>query len=249
MTLKCAVELGIPDIINKNSHDGQPILLSKLISQLPINPSKAQFVPRLMRILVHFGFFAPHKLDQEEGYSLTPVSRLLLKDNPLRASPLLLSQLNPLLVAPWHSLATWLKGDNGATPFEITNGANLWECMGREKEFGDTFAGSMAIDSRVVVEIVLGRCKHAFEGLESLVDVGGGTGVMAREIAEAFPETKCTVLDLPYLVCDLKGTDNLNFVGGDMFKLVPCANAVLLKVWIGCTFNKLPFVITNKMER
>ncbi|KAH7533156.1 hypothetical protein FEM48_Zijuj04G0100400 [Ziziphus jujuba var. spinosa] len=83
MSLKCAIELGIPDIIHNH---GQPISLSKLIESLPIHPSKTHCICRLMRLLVHSGFFTKqkgdHQTQQEEKYSLTPASRLLLKDEP-----------------------------------------------------------------------------------------------------------------------------------------------------------------------
>ncbi|XP_071939259.1 trans-resveratrol di-O-methyltransferase-like [Coffea arabica] len=52
--LKCAVELGIPDVI---SNHGKPITLSDLISVLPIHPSKSAHAFRLMRFLANSGFF------------------------------------------------------------------------------------------------------------------------------------------------------------------------------------------------
>ncbi|PQP92960.1 hypothetical protein Pyn_33736 [Prunus yedoensis var. nudiflora] len=74
MSLKCAVQLGIPDVIQKH---GQPMTLSELVSALPISPSKADFIPRLMRILVHSGFFAQESLSGgEQGYVLTDASGL-----------------------------------------------------------------------------------------------------------------------------------------------------------------------------
>ncbi|MED6214480.1 hypothetical protein PIB30_103500, partial [Stylosanthes scabra] len=39
------------------------------------------------------------------------------------------------------------------------------------------------------------KCKGVFEGLESLVDVGGNTGTMAKAIAETFPQMECTVFE------------------------------------------------------
>ena len=65
-----------------------------------------------------------------------------------------------------------------------------------------------------------------------MVDVGGGTGTTARIICEAFPKLKCVVLDLPHVVENLTGTNNLSFVGGDMFNSFPQTDAVLLKVQI-----------------
>ena len=41
---------------------------------------------------------------------------------------------------------------------------------------------------------------------------------MAKAIAEAFPKLNCIVLDLPHVVVNLKGSNNMSFVGGDMFQ-------------------------------
>ncbi|PNX63544.1 isoflavone 7-O-methyltransferase-like protein, partial [Trifolium pratense] len=62
-----------------------------------------------------------------------------------------------------------------------------------------------------------------------MVDVGGGTGNTAKIICEAFPELKYIVLDLPQVVSGLAGNNNLSFVGGNMFKSIPQADAVMLK--------------------
>ena len=59
-----------------------------------------------------------------------------------------------------------------------------------------------------------------FEGLDSLVDVGGGTRTMARIISEAFPHMKCIVLDLPHVVANLPDGENLKYVSGDMFQSI-----------------------------
>ncbi|KAM3381536.1 hypothetical protein P3S68_007109 [Capsicum galapagoense] len=75
------------------------------------------------------------------------------------------------------------------------------------------------------------HCKGVFEGLKSLVDVGGGTGTVAKVISNEFPELKCYVLDLPHVVEGLEGSNNLSYVEGDMFKSVPCVDAILLK-WV-----------------
>ncbi|GLT70468.1 hypothetical protein SLA2020_425460 [Shorea laevis] len=75
--------------------------------------------------------------------------------------------------------------------------------------------------------------KPIFEGLGSLVDVGGGNGTVARIISEAFPHIKCTVFDLPHVVADLPESSNLKYVGGDMFHSIPSADAILIK----CTLH------------
>ncbi|KAL3812860.1 hypothetical protein ACJIZ3_014128 [Penstemon smallii] len=63
-----------------------------------------------------------------------------------------------------------------------------------------------------------------------MVDVGSGTGTVAKIIGDAFLGLKCVVLDLPHVVDGLEGSGNLTFVGGDMFESIPSADSVFMKV-------------------
>ncbi|XP_050374094.1 trans-resveratrol di-O-methyltransferase-like [Argentina anserina] len=228
MALKCAVQLGIPDIIYNH---GQPMPLSNLISRLDVHPSKARFIYRLMRILVQCGFFVKDdNIHQEVVYSLTPSSELLLNDSPLTTTPFLLLQLDPMLTNPWHLLGPWLC-NHKSTPFEMTYDMSFFDLGAHEPRFGNMFDEAMVADSQLISSVMIKKCRGVFEGLSSIVDVGGGRGTMTFAIANAFPQMKCTVLDLSHVIDNLKGTNNLDFVVGDMFEKIPPANAILLK-WI-----------------
>lgn len=224
MSLKCAIQLGIPDAIH--DHGPNPMPLSLLVSTLQLHPNKTEFIYRLMRLLTHSGFFVV----QEEGYMLTNSSRLLLKNNPCAVSPFLLSMLDSAIVEPWQFLSTWFQTDD-RTPFKTAHGKPFWEYMGNMPKDGDAFNAGMASDARLVMSVLLEKHKDVFEGVGSVVDVGGGTGTMAKSIAKAFPHIECSVLDLPQVVADLK-TDipNFKYVQGDMFNAIPPADALLLKV-------------------
>ncbi|KAL6286402.1 hypothetical protein ACE6H2_010792 [Prunus campanulata] len=261
MSLKCAVQLGIPDVIHNH---GQSISLSNLISGLNVHPSKAHFIARLMRILVHSNFFAQDQqvqlpllpnnnnnnenivhqdLDDEEEekavvvYSLTPASRLLLKEGPLSTTQFLLMILDPVVTHPFHLMGTWCQmnnhgnQDHPASPFEMAHGRPFWGLAAQQPKFGSLFNEAMEADSQLLARAVVEDCEGVFKGLNSLVDVGGGTGTMAKAIAKAFPNVNCTVFDQPHVVANLQGTHNLDFVGGDMFEKIPPANAIFLK-WI-----------------
>ncbi|CAO2178119.1 unnamed protein product [Urochloa humidicola] len=55
---------------------------------------------------------------------------------------------------------------------------------------------------------------------------------MARAIATAFPHVRCSVLDLPHVVQNVRGVGGdggTEFVAGDMMDSIPPADAVLLK--------------------
>lgn len=234
MALNCAVRLGIPDAIHRN---GRPIDLSQLCSTLDIPPSKIPHLYRLMRVLVHSRIFSlqDHGDDpRDTTYSLTPVSHMLLRaDGGSSLAPFVVAMLDPVLLAPWNFLGEWfVERNEGATPFRMAhNGMNLWEYGRGDPGFNSRFNMAMASDSGMM-NFVIGECSGVFEGLESLVDLGGGTGTAARIICSAFPRMKVTVLDFPHVVGDLVHAEsgNLSFVGADLFEFVPPADAMLLKL-------------------
>lgn len=235
MALKCAVQLGIPDIIH--SHGPNPMPLSQLVSALKLHPQKTSYIYRLMRVLVHSGFFLTQKLskkngEENHGYVLTNSSRLLLKTNPFTLAPFLFSILESPLFDSWRSLPAWFQSEDPKPPFDVAHGVSFWEYVESIKstEGGVVFDASMASDAKLVVSVLLEKCKGAFDGVGTLVDVGGGTGNVTKGIAQAFPQIECIVFDLPQVVADLKEEGNLKYVGGDMFEAIPPGDALLLKV-------------------
>ncbi|KAK9180543.1 hypothetical protein WN943_029754 [Citrus x changshan-huyou] len=213
MSLKCAIELGIADIIH--SH-GQAITLSELVSALDIQPTKTNGLFRLMRLLVHSGCFKKTKVNgEEEAYGLTAASTLLIKDKPYCLSPTVSVFVDPFFVAPFQSLSIWFKGTE-LTLWETVHGITFWEFMNQNPAINQRFNEAMASDSEIMTSFVVkSECKQIFEGLGSLVDVGGGDGSFSRIICEAFPGIKCTVLDLPHVVANLPEADNLKYIAGD----------------------------------
>ncbi|CAL5189769.1 unnamed protein product [Lathyrus oleraceus] len=230
MSLKCVVDLSIPDIIHSY---GKPMSLSKLISSLPIHPSKKPCIYRLMRIMTHSDFFSQQNITDNEleiEYMLTDVSKLLLKDNPMSMAPFVQGSLDPTMTNPWHEFSTWLKNDD-ITTFQTTHGRFLWSYAEHNPRFNKLFNDSMASDAQLVTNLFFENCREVFNGSESLVDVGGGTGTLTEALAKSFQQLECTVFDLPHVIEGLHKSDNVKYVGGDMFKEIPPADAILLK-WI-----------------
>ncbi|KAK7252116.1 hypothetical protein RIF29_35849 [Crotalaria pallida] len=232
MALKSMMELGIADIIHNH---GKPITLSELASALKLHPSKIGVLHRFLRLLTHNGFFAKTKLQLQNGkeeiaYVLTPPSKLLIKSKPTCLAPIVKGALHSSSLDMWHSSKTWFTEDKGHTLYETATGVSFWDYLNGEPDSLVMFQEAMAADSHMF-KLALKECKHVFENLGSLVDVGGGTGVVTKLINEAFPHLKCTVFDLPNVVANCSGNKNLSFVGGDMFNSIPSADAVLLK-WV-----------------
>ncbi|KAG9447757.1 hypothetical protein H6P81_013885 [Aristolochia fimbriata] len=254
MALKCAVELGIPDIIHKH---GRPINLTTLAAAIPIPIDKTDHLHRLMRVLVHTGIFSviqtskkqpgssssDDEEEREELYALTPSSRILVKDNKDCQSPML-KILDPAIINPWLFLSKWFKGEGSttsSTPFELYHGCTMWELTNQFPELNFNFNEVMACDSRFIMRTLVTESAPVFDGLKSLVDVGGGTGFAAMSLAQAFPNLqKITVLDLPHVVAGAVAPADspLNFIGGDMFQWIPPADAVFLKWILHCWDDK-----------
>ncbi|XP_022152376.1 trans-resveratrol di-O-methyltransferase-like [Momordica charantia] len=235
MSLKCAVELGIPDIIH--SH-GEPMSLSNLVGALHIQPFKAHCLGRLMSLLVHSGFFVQthDENEQEVKYTLTSTSRLLLRHNtPFEHISLLLLIFNKAMMASYETMSSWFRStdERHSCAFETTNDKSVWDYVAQEPDFSNILNKAMMYDSQLIGRVVTRECRRVFKGLKSLVDVGGNRGFMAKAIAEAFPHITCIVFDLPHVVDNLQQTtENLNFIAGNMFEAkIPPANAVLLK-WV-----------------
>ncbi|KAK5795047.1 hypothetical protein PVK06_036301 [Gossypium arboreum] len=205
MSLKCALDLGILEIIQNH---GKPMTITELVVALRmLNPTKACDIYRIMRVLVHSGIFARQNLfndAQEEGYVLTNSSRILLKDNPFCITPTLKATMDPVITKPWSFLSTWFQNDDH-TPFATTYGETLWDYFAHDPQLKDLINDGLASDSQLVTNVLVDKCKEAFEGLNSLVDVGGGTGTTAKAIADTFPLMECTVFDLPNIVAGLQG--------------------------------------------
>jgi len=231
MSIRWMIELGIPDIIH-NHH--QPITLTELVSILQIPPTKVRGVHSLLRYLAHSGFLEivrdHHNTEEKEAYALTAASQLLVKDTHLSLAPMAELLINPSGGLVWSHLKKWTYEDD-LTLFDVSLGSKAWGFLGKNQEKNNLFNKAMASDSQMM-NVALRGCNWVFEGVESIVDVGGGTGTTAKAISDAFPNVKCTVLDRQQVVENLSGTNDLKYVGGDMFESIPKADAVLLKVGI-----------------
>ncbi|KAK2359542.1 isoflavone 7-O-methyltransferase [Trifolium repens] len=230
MSLKWSIEMNIPNIIHDH---GKPISLSNLVSILQIPSSKIDNVQRLMRYLAHNGIFEIIKNkeleNEEEAYALTVVSELLVKGSELCLAPMVECALNSTFSSSFHKFKKWIYEED-LTLFAVNLGSDFWEFLNENPKYNTMFNDAMASDSKMI-NLALKDCDFVFEGLESIVDVGGGNGTTAKIICEKFHKLKCVVFDRPKVVENLSESDNLTYVGGDMFTSIPKADAVLLK-WI-----------------
>ncbi|XP_076934855.1 acetylserotonin O-methyltransferase-like [Bidens hawaiensis] len=220
--VKCAIELGIPDILENHE---SPMTLADLTLELKCSQSTLY---RIMRFLKHYKVFQEKPISETSvRYTRTPISRLLTRNGKHSMADLLLLESTPVMLAPWHKLSAWVLG-NEVLPFEAAHGNDLWgfgaENPGHSKLFND----GMACDARAGVAAVIGGCPEVFEGVRTLVDVGGGDGTAIRLIVEACPWIKGINFDLPHVVSEAPESEGVEHVGGSMFDHVPKADVVYL---------------------
>ncbi|KAH7518341.1 hypothetical protein FEM48_Zijuj09G0161200 [Ziziphus jujuba var. spinosa] len=201
--MKCAIELGIAEIIENH---GNPITLSELSSMLGCSPSQLH---RIMRFLVHRRIFKETNTSQSTSpsYSQTPLSRLLMKTGEYSMAAFVLMESIPPMLAPWHCLSARVLG-NGSSAFEAANGEDLWSYTIANPAHGQLFNEAMACGARVTVPAIVDKAR-----------------------VKAFPWIRGINFDLPHVVCAAKKTEGVENVGGDMFDCVPKADAVFV-MWV-----------------
>ena len=163
--------------------------------------------------------------EEKEAYALTVASQLLVRGTDHCLSPMVEMNLDPTLLGLFHHLRKWTYKED-LNLFEISLEASFWDFLNKNLALMSSFNEAMASGSQLMNLALKDHCL-VFEGLESIVDVGGGTGTIAKIISETFPKLRCIVFDLPQVVENLLGSNNLSYVGGDMFKSIPEADAIL----------------------
>ncbi|XP_073313762.1 flavonoid 4'-O-methyltransferase 3-like [Primulina huaijiensis] len=222
--LKCAIQLQIPETVERH---GGSITLPELSVALHCSPS---VLHRIMRYLILLGYFKQTRIigdqDSSVSYTQTPRSRLLLRDG---MSSVILLESSPVMLAPWHNLSKRASVD-GDSAFETTfGGVNFWEYATANPADSKLFNDAMACHAGLIVSSIIDQYAEVFEGIRSLVDVGGGDGSALNTLVKACPWIRGVNYDLPHVVSVAPHHgEGVEHVGGDMFDMVPKGDAIFL---------------------
>ncbi|XP_022020793.1 acetylserotonin O-methyltransferase [Helianthus annuus] len=220
--VKCAIELGIPDILE--NHD-TPITLAELASKIGC---PMPMLHRIMRFLVQYKIFQEVAVSETcFGYAHTPLSQLLTTHGKLSMADFVLLESSPVMLAPWHKLSARVLGKEGSA-FGATHGDDVWGFAAANPGHSKLIDDAMACDARLAVGAVIEGCPEVFRQLRTVVDVGGGDGTALRLIVAACPWINGINFDLPHVVSVAPACMGVEHVGGDMFDHVPKADAVYL---------------------
>ncbi|CAH8274272.1 unnamed protein product [Arabidopsis lyrata] len=231
---KCAIDLKIPEAI-ENHPSSQPVTLAELSSAVSASPSHLR---RIMRFLVHQGIFKeiPTKDGLATGYANTPLSHrmMITKRDGKSLAPFVLFETTPEMLAPWLRLSSVVSSPfNGSAPppFDAVHGKDVWSFAQDNPFLSDMINEAMACDARRVVPRVAGACHGLFDGVVTVIDVGGGTGETMGILVKEFPWIKGFNFDLPHVIEVAQVLDGVENVEGDMFDSIPACDAVIIK-WV-----------------
>jgi O-methyltransferase domain/Dimerisation domain len=215
--LGVAAELGISDLLA----DG-PRTLAELAAA---TSSHEDTLYRLMRALATVGAY-----DEQDGrWSVTELGEGLRSDVPGTLRPLARTLSSPALWAAYghlgHSVHT------GENAFQARHGVDIWEHRRDHPDENSVFNDNMTALTSVVADSV--ASSYDFADMASVVDVGGGQGILLEAVLTRHPHLTGTVFDLAHVVAQEPRTTDLaprwGSVAGSFFDEVPHADAYLLK--------------------
>ncbi|MCS5697652.1 acetylserotonin O-methyltransferase [Cyanobium sp. FGCU-52] len=181
---------------------------------------------RLLRGLASLGIFQE---SSPRHFALTPLAELLRSDHPqsLRQFARMLGDEHYL---SWNDLLHSVRTGEGA--FHHRYGESVFAWYQKNPRRAEIFDGAMGDFSRLQIEAVLAA--YDFSGIDHLVDVGGGRGLLLQRVLTQHGHLRGTLFDQPQVVAPvvvpaaLEGRMQVH--GGDFFREVPAgADAYLLK--------------------
>lgn len=155
----------------------------------------------------------------------TDSSRLLRAENPATVIDMVRWSASP---ESWRAVerlpATLASGKSG---FEAAWGARFFDYMANNEQAREVFGRSMDGYTRKQVACVIEATD--LSSYDTIMDVGGGRGLLARAIAGRYPSKKVILFDLPGVAPLPQENDDIQIVCGDFFvDELPPADLVLL---------------------
>ena len=211
--LHVAAKLGIADLLAEGPRRAEDLA--------EVTGSHPSSLYRVLRLLASEGVFE----EREEGrFTLTPLAEPLRSDAPdsLRARAVFDGE--EWNWHPWGNLLHSTK--TGGSAFDHTYGVAVFDYLKETPEAATSFDSLMAAQTRPWALSVADA--YDFADIGTLVDVGGGYGVLLAAILTAHPHLKGVLVELPHVVAGARPkleeaglAGRCETVAGDFFQSVP----------------------------
>lgn len=239
MALTAVIRLGVPSAVWAGGANA-PLSAAELLPEGHPDPSVLE---RLLRLLASRGVFSEHgggSAGSPRRFALTAVGRTLVPSGPSGASyaDYVLQHHQDALVSAWPRLHEAVLDPAGPEPFARANaGVPAYAYYGRDREANEVMLRAMTGVSEPFMEALLDGYAAGFEGVATLVDVGGSSGACLEMIMRRVDTIREGInFDLPDVVAAAPPIVGVRHVGGDMFKSIPSGDAIFMK-WVLTTWT------------
>jgi O-methyltransferase domain/Dimerisation domain len=189
---------------------------------------------RLLRMLSSIGIFVETKGREgveehtnQRRFELTPMASLLLSEtkDSVRNFALLfgLESFKKAIDDLMHSIET------GESSFKHANGLDMYEYMQQNQNDAQIFNGAMASLTSSAASTILSM--YDFSRFNTIIDIGGGQGMLLSTILKNNPRLQGILFDLPHAIESAKrlyaNNDILShckLVEGDFFESIPAVD-------------------------
>ncbi|KAF7019695.1 unnamed protein product [Triticum aestivum] len=237
MTLKAAIELGLLEtLVGAGEGTLSP---EEVAAKLPAkaNPEAAAMVDRMLRVLASHEIVSCVVEEGKDGslsrrYGAAPVCKWLTpnEEGVSMAAWAIIAQ-DKIFMDTWCYLKDAVL--EGGSPFKKALGMSWFDYAGTDMRFNHLYNEAMKHHSGIITKKLL-ELYTGFDGLGTLMDVGGGIGTTIHAITSKYPSIKGINYDLPHVISEAPPYPGVQVqhVGGDMFEQVPSGTDAILMKWI-----------------
>jgi hypothetical protein len=220
-SIACLAELGVPDFV-----EAGPKSADELARQIGADPSALY---RLLRATASLGVLSE---GADGKFSQTPLSSVLRTNAKPSLRAFATMHGREWHGMGWSNLAYCVK--TGKQALEKIYGMPIFHYFAQNREESELFNRAMSDMSSMDAPAVADG--YSFEQIQSIVDVGGGHGLLLATILEQNPQMTGILYDLDHVIEGAKRGPlqpllaRCTFASGDMFSSVPDgADAYIMK--------------------
>jgi hypothetical protein len=215
-----AAQLGLADLVAEGPRRAEELAVA--------TGTHPRALYQLLRALTALGVLA---IQDNGSFALTPLAEPLRTGVPgsLRA----LAQYFAVEMQAWSGLLYSVQ--TGASAWERALGVGHYAYFARHPEANTHFNEAMTTITLQALPDIL--TAYDFAGIDTLVDLGGGSGLLLAGILQQYPRMQGVLLDLPHVVAEAPPVlqtagvaDRCRILGGDFLADMPAdADAYILK--------------------
>ena len=216
------VEIGVPDQLATGARKCSDIAREAGVSE--------DGLYRLLRALASVGLFVE---SANRRFRLTGMGHLLRSDHPETLAGYARLTAHDITWRPWGQLSYSVK--TGMPAFDHVFGTSIFEHFSRNPEVAAIFDDAMTSIS--AKEALATSEAYDFKGIETLMDVAGGHGLLLATILRRNKMMRGVLFDLPHVTAGAAATctragimGRVRIESGDFFQELPSGtDAIILK--------------------